>query len=129
MSIELICLVWSTLLGFFHISAQTITVRIQERGKVYDSNRDHEPVLGLQAGRAARALRNFLETYPLFIALVAAVQLTGRNDALTEWGAIAYLAGRTAYLPLYVSGVGKVRSLSWSISLIGLALLFIGVLT
>mgnify|MGYP005806284821 CR=1 FL=1 len=128
MSTELLCLVWSTLLGFLYINAQTITLRIQERGKPYDANRDHEPPLGPHAGRASRALRNFLETYPLFIALAAAIQMAGAGDQATAWGAIAYLVGRTAYLPLYIAGIGPVRSLFWGVSLVGLGMMFYGAL-
>lgn len=128
MAIELQCLIWSTLIGFLHISAQSMTLRMQERGKPYDANRDHEPALGLRAGRAARAFRNFLETYPLFIALVAASHLAGTADQATAWGAAAYLAGRVAYLPLYIAGIGPLRSLAWGVSLVGLGMMFYGAL-
>lgn len=127
MSVELICLVWSTALGFLYINAQTITLRIQERGKPYDANREHEPELGVMAGRGSRALRNFQETYPLFIALVAAVQLAGAGDQLTAWGAILYLVGRLVYLPLYITGVSPLRSAAWAVSIVGLAMMFVGV--
>jgi uncharacterized MAPEG superfamily protein len=56
------------------------------------------------------------------------VQLSGGNDALTAWGASLYLAGRMAYLPLYIAGLGSLRSLSWGVSIIGLGLLFFGAL-
>ena len=53
MSIELICLLWSALLGFFYINAQVITLGLQQRAVPYDANREQEPDLGPQAGRAA----------------------------------------------------------------------------
>ena len=56
------------------------------------------------------------------------VMLSGSSDRMTEWGAILYLAARTLYLPLYVAGIAAVRTAIWSISFIGLALMFIGVL-
>lgn len=127
MAIEVTCLLWSALLGFFHINAQVITLGLQQRGKVYDANRDHEPELGPQAGRAARAMRNFLESYPLFIALVCVVMLSGRSGMLTEWGSILYLGARVVYLPLYVIGLATLRSTFWGISFLGLAMMFGGV--
>ena len=126
MAIEISCLLWSALLGFFHINAQVITLGIQRKGQPYDANRENEPELGLHAGRAARALRNFLETYPLFIALVCVVMLSGRSGSLTEWGSILYLVARVFYLPFYVIGLSALRSTSWGLSFVGLAMMFGG---
>jgi uncharacterized MAPEG superfamily protein len=126
MSTELICLVWSTLLGFLYINAQVITLRIHQGVKGYDPNRDRPVDHSVHSARAERALRNFLESYPLFIALVAAAELSGTHGWLTQWGAILYLAGRTAYLPLYVLGIAPVRSLTWAIAFAGLAMIFAG---
>jgi uncharacterized MAPEG superfamily protein len=44
------------------------------------------PLRGV-AGRPDRALGNFLETSPLFAAVVLAAHVTGTHNALTEWGA------------------------------------------
>ena len=64
-------------------------------------------------GRPARALANFLETFPLFLALVVVIHATGSYGSLSKWAAILYLAGRIAYLPLYAFGVYLARSLAW----------------
>lgn len=126
MATELICLLWSTLLGFLHVSAQVMVQRIESPHVPYDPNREKEAVLGPKAGRAKRALVNFLETYPLFIALVAVTMLAGTGDQLTAWGAILYLAARAAYLPLYIVGIAPIRSLFWGLSFVGLGMLFVG---
>ncbi|WP_353842844.1 MAPEG family protein [Mesorhizobium sp.] len=55
------------------------------------SSRDAEvsPLTGV-AGRLERALRNFLETFPVFVVAVFLVHVLGRESALSEWGAGLY---------------------------------------
>jgi uncharacterized MAPEG superfamily protein len=86
------------------------------------------PQLTGAAGRLARALANFLETFPLFLALVVVVQVNGAYGELSKWGALLYLAGRLAYLPLYAFGVYLVRSLAWNVAAAGILLLLVGAL-
>ncbi|HEY3694753.1 MAPEG family protein [Phenylobacterium sp.] len=70
-------------------------------------------------GRTRRALANYLETYPVFVAAVLAVAVAQRFDLLTLAGAHLYLWGRVAYLALYMTGVPLVRSLFWNVALLG----------
>jgi uncharacterized MAPEG superfamily protein len=80
-------------------------------------------------GRAPRpALRNFLETFPLFAAVVLAAHVSDIHNALTEWGARLYLLGRVAYVPLYVAGVPLVRSLVWNVATVGIMLFVVALL-
>jgi hypothetical protein len=44
------------------------------------------------AGRLERALRNFLETFPLFATAVLLVQITGRNGRMSAIGAVSPLS-------------------------------------
>jgi uncharacterized MAPEG superfamily protein len=78
-------------------------------------------------GRATRALRNFQETYPIFIALAVVAVTSGRADALTYWGALLWFWARVAYLPAYLMGLIPYRSWVWSVAAIGLALMFAGI--
>ena len=75
------------------------------------------------AGRLDRALRNFSETFPLFVAVVLVAQVTDTHDALTEWGARLYFWGRLAYVLLYAAGVPLIRSLVWNVATIGIGLI------
>jgi len=75
-----------------------------------------------------RALRNFLETFPLFAAVVLAAHLTDVHNELTEWGARLYFWGRLAYVPLYAAGVLLIRSLVWNVATIGILLIVVAVL-
>jgi uncharacterized MAPEG superfamily protein len=117
-------LIWSVILGFIYIAAASHSASLQRGYRWTASARDQNvpPLTGV-AGRLERALRNFLETFPLFAALVLAVQVSGRHSALSEWGAILYFAARVVYLPLYALGVPLVRSLVWNVAAVGMFLL------
>ncbi len=127
MSFELTMLVWSTTLLGAYLGAQSILYRL-DYGIVHGATaRDNERSPGVLAGRAERALRNLLETYAVFVALVLATELSGRSDSLTVWGIHLYFWARWVYLPLYIGGVPYMRSLVWCVSGLGLALMFFGV--
>lgn len=127
MELELTLLVWSVLLLLVHIGLQSILLT-RDTGREYNAGpRDEERPLGPLAGRAERALRNFLETWPAFIALALVVAITGRSDALTQWGAGLYLAFRVVYIPLYLLGIPYIRSMAWGVSLLGLLLMILGI--
>jgi len=123
MTTELKLLALSVGLGFVHIVVASHSASLQRGYRWSASSRD-EPVEPLQgvAGRLDRALRNFLETFPLFAAVVLAAGMVGRHNALTESGAQLYFWGRVAYLPLYAAGIPLVRSLVWSVSSFGILL-------
>lgn len=124
MNIEIRILTWSVILGFVHIIATAHSASLQRGYRWTASARDEPlpPLTGV-AGRLERSLRNFLETFPLFAALVLAVQASGRHGQMSEWGTILYFAARLAYIPLYALGVPLVRSLVWNIAAVGIALL------
>ncbi|GAA0671244.1 putative MAPEG superfamily protein [Sphingomonas insulae] len=126
MPIELTLLGASTLLLFAHVMIQGQTVT-RERGLDWNAGaRDGQPPqLGPLAGRAARALGNFQETYPAFIALALGLAVTGQTGGLGEAGAILWFAARIAYIPLYLMGVKYIRSLAWTLSMLGLLLMLI----
>src|SRR5258705_6943015 len=71
---------------------------------------DARPVSGV-AARLDRALRNFLETFPLFAAALIACAIAGKLGTLTLYGAGLYVIARAVYVPLYASGVAVVRTL------------------
>jgi len=126
-SIELTYLIWSPVLLGLYLGAQSLAFRAQFGVLFASGARDEEPRLNVFSGRADRALRNFLETYAAFIALAVATELSGRSDALTQWGTLIYFWARVPYLGLYLAGVPYVRSLVWLVSAVGLCMLFFGV--
>ena len=127
MTFELTLLVWSTLLFWLYIFVQAGFYQKQYGAEFAATGRDNAVAPDARTGRAQRALRNLIETYPVFIVLVVATALGDRSDALTQWGGLIYLVARVAYLPLYLSGIKNLRSLAWIVSFIGLLMMFFGV--
>ena len=126
MTIELRLLAFSVGLGFVHIVVASHSASLQ-RGYRWSAGSRDEPVEPLRgvAGRLDRALRNFLETFPLFAAVVLEAHASGRHNALTEWGARLYFWGRVAYLPLYAAGIPLLRSLVWNVATAGILLFLV----
>jgi uncharacterized MAPEG superfamily protein len=77
----------SVVLGIVQIIAASHAASLQRGYRWTASPRDEkvEPLRGV-AGRLNRALRNFVETFPLFAAVVLAAYVTDTHNALTEWG-------------------------------------------
>lgn len=127
MSIEIDLLAASIVLGIVHI---VIVSHLQSWQRGYrwtaSSREGSAPPLTGAAGRAERALRNFLETFPFFAAAVLAAVLTRTHDWLTAWGAHLYFWGRIAYAILYVSNLPLARSLVWNIPSLGVLMIVAG---
>ncbi|MBV9528086.1 MAPEG family protein [Sphingomonas sp.] len=126
MSLELAMLVASCAFCLVQIVVASHAGSHQRGYRWTASARDSEvPALTGVAGRLERALRNFLETFPVFVAAVLLVHLLGREGALSKWGAVLYFSARLVYLPLYAAGVPVVRSLVWNVAFVGIVLLLI----
>jgi uncharacterized MAPEG superfamily protein len=126
-SFELTLLVWSVLILFVHIGVQA-GLLTRDLGREYNAGpRDEKRELSPVGGRAERALRNFLETWPAFIVLALTASVAGISSGLTHWGAGLYVAFRLAYIPLYLMGIPYVRSLAYLGACLGLLLMFIGI--
>ena len=123
MPIEVKLLVWSVALTI----VQAVIAVLGGLGQVglprLVGNRENMPEFEGWAGRAARAHGNMIENLVLFAALVFAVQVTGRANAMTALGAQLFFWGRLAYAPIYLAGIPWLRTGAWSVSIIGLLLL------
>jgi uncharacterized MAPEG superfamily protein len=117
LSVELAYLALCAPLAFAYIIAQAAMTGGAGRRAAGDS-------LPERGYRAEKALRNFLETFPVFAALALGITLAGKADWWTGLGAALYFWARLAYLPVYIAGVGPVRSAIWSVSLAGLVIMF-----
>nr|WP_293352699.1 MAPEG family protein [Phenylobacterium sp.] len=75
---------------------------------------------GYGAGRLVRAQRNFPETFAVFVGAVLMLAILREEGPWSAFGAVAYVAGRIAFLPLYAWGVPWLRTFSWNLVALGL---------
>ncbi|RBP02305.1 putative MAPEG superfamily protein [Roseiarcus fermentans] len=120
---ELACLELSVLLWVVHVVAQAGAANLALPRSYLVSARDVaiEPK-GVIAGRARRALANYLESFTAFVALdLAFIAL--------HWSAgiwpIVWIVARVAYLPLYLFNVAWVRSLVWGVSVLAIVMMLL----
>jgi uncharacterized MAPEG superfamily protein len=127
MSVELTILGFASLLGLAQIIVASHLVSLQ-RGYRWTAGSREEVVAPLTgaANRYTRSARNFLETFPIFAALVLAAVVSERTGELTRIGAHLYFWGRLVYVPLY--GVPVVRSLIWNVAAVGILLIALALL-
>lgn len=119
-------LAFSVVLGIVQIIAASHSASFQRGYRWSSSPRDEEvPPLRGVAGRLDRALRNFVETFPLFAAAVLAAHVLNVHNALTEWSARLYFLARVVYVLLYAAGIPLVRSLVWNVATISILLLIV----
>lgn len=124
MGIEIICLVWSVVLGLAHILIAGQS-RTKELGTKWNTSaRDGEqPLLSIMTNRLFRAQANFFETFPLFAVLILVTAVTQLYSIYSQVGAMIYLIARVIYLPLYAFGIPYFRTVVWLISLLGIILI------
>ena len=123
---ELTLLGWSVILFFVQIMLQAQTMTKDAGAEWNMGARDGAPpAVGELAGRASRALANFKESYPIFIALALGLAVTGRIGGIGAIGAWVWFIARIVYIPLYLRGVPYVRTACWMVSMVGLLLMLI----
>jgi len=130
MTTELRLLIASVVLGLVHLIASSHLISWQRGYRWTASTREDDvpPLRGL-ANRVDQATTNFLETFPLFAALVFVARVTGHHSLLTILGAHFYFWGRLGYLLAAAAGFGLVRSvLCWNIAVIGILLFVVAML-
>ena len=125
MTVEFTCLGALILLALFNI-LWAGRVRTRQYGVNWNMGARDEtmPPLDPLAGRLLRAQANLYETLPLFVAALLGAAFLDRLGWKTEVGSLLYVVGRAVYLPLYAAGVPKVRTLVWTVSLIGLLMVW-----
>ena len=68
------------------------------------------------------------ENLVLFAAVVLAVVAAGKTNDMTLLGAQLFFWARNAYAVCYIGGIKWLRTLSWLVSIIGVALVVIQLL-
>ena len=121
---------WSVVLLVVHIlmQAQFSTHELGSKWNAGLRDDQRKPKSAL-AGRAERASHNFRETYPAFVGLALALAVADPASAWGHFGAVLWFVARLVYIPLYLAGIPYIRSLVWAISMAGLAIMFLSVLS
>ena len=123
---EIVMLGLGTVLLLVQLFLQSISSTVEMGGDYKAGPRDEPRVVqGIFAGRADRAFRNLLETFPIFAALALALVVTGRNGGLGTLGAEAWVVTRVLYVPLYVIQIPYARSLVWLVSVLALVAMLV----
>lgn len=122
MTIELSMSVALILLGLFQLALTAIEYRRVHGVKYANTARDvpSDKKDSKLLGRLSRAQGNLMETAPYFIGLSLIIAFTGQSTPVTQLAAIAFVALRVLYLPLYALGVPDIRGLVWTLSFIAL---------
>ena len=81
--------------------------------------------LPLWGKRADRAYINAAENFAPFAALVIAVQLAGKANALTAFWAMSYFWLRLAHAVVYLLGIPYVRTLIFTLGYVAVVGLFV----
>ena len=123
MPIELRIAAFGALLLFVHIFA-AIRAKTAQYGRKWNISPRDEPQAPPNAmvGRLDRAQANFAETFPIAIVALLGGVLADRTSQWTAIGAWLWLGARLAYLPAYAFGITGVRTLLYTLSIAGLAM-------
>ncbi|HVY87445.1 MAG TPA: MAPEG family protein [Hyphomonadaceae bacterium] len=122
-STQLTMLWLSIILGIVHV-AIAATGSVAKRGLPWAAGpRDDPPAPPSKVGgRLERASQNFLETFPFFAVAVLVEMASNGNPGLAGIGAMTYFWARVAYLPIYALGLPFIRTLVWTVSVVGIGI-------
>ena len=129
MTTELSMLAWSVVLGLVYLILAAM-LSTSQRGLAWNAGpRDGAmpPLTGV-AARLDRALANFMETFPFFVAVVLAAHVLNRHSSMTILGVHLYFWGRLVYLPLYAFGIPYARTLAWAAATLGIVLVLLALI-
>ncbi|WP_370234723.1 MULTISPECIES: MAPEG family protein [Henriciella] len=119
MSQELLYLFGSVVILIALLVAQAANTVIQNGLSYGLGPRDEPARTNLFSGRIKRAIANHIEGLVIFGFAILIVETAGLGNALTKIGAALYFWARFAYGPIYLLGVPVIRTIVWSVGLIG----------
>jgi uncharacterized MAPEG superfamily protein len=125
---ELVWLLWAVALTFAQMLVAVSGATLQVGLPALAGNREGLPPFTGWAGRAYRAHHNMLENLALFAALVLIAVAAGKTNATTLLGAQLFFWARLAYALVYLAGIPWLRTGVWTVSVIGLLLIFLQLL-
>ena len=123
MPVEIRILALGALLLFIHVFV-AIRFKTAQYGRNWNVGARDEtlPPANPMTGRTMRAQANFQETFPIAIVALLGVVLAGKTSGTTALGGWIWLGARVVYLPLYLAGIRVVRTIVWTIGMVGLGM-------
>jgi uncharacterized MAPEG superfamily protein len=128
MPIELSYLSASILLFILQVAVQGIFSNMEHSPKELLGARDGLVDRSAYTQRSKRAVYNSVEALLMFVPLVLIAAHLDRFNEVTAWGAALFFWGRLAYAVLYVLGTPVLRSVVWTVAVIGIVLVLSQVL-
>jgi uncharacterized MAPEG superfamily protein len=125
---ELTLLAWSVVLAIVHMLAAAQALVNQKGLMAAFGNRENLPELAGWGGRAVRANFNMTRNLVLFAAVVLAAVAADATNNMTLLGAQLFFWARVAYAVCYLGGIKYLRTASWLVSIIGIALILVQLL-
>ena len=128
MAPEASLLVWAVVLAFVQMLVAVTGAFLQVGLPALVGNREGLAPFTGWAGRAQRAHHNMLENLVLFAALVLVAVVAQKTNSTTLAGAQVFFWARVAYAVVYLVGIPWLRTAVWTVSVIGLIMVFSQVL-
>jgi uncharacterized MAPEG superfamily protein len=125
---ELVWLAWAVALTFAQMLIAVLGAVAQVGLPALAGNREGLAPIRGWADRAARGHRNMLESLVLFTALVLISVVTNKTNSTTLLGAQLFFWGRLAYALVFIAGIPWLRTVVWTVSIVGLVLIFVQLL-
>ena len=122
---ELMYLTWAVALTVAQMLIAVSGATLQVGLPALAGNREGLPPYTGWVGRAYRAHHNMLENLVLFAALVLIAVVSNKTNATTLLGAQIFVWARVAYALIFLAGIPWLRTLTWTVSVIGLILIFL----
>ena len=123
MSPDLKYLLFSVILTFVQMLVAVTFANLAVGLPTLAGNREGLGELPGMGGRARRAHLNMLENIGLFAALVLIAAVAGKANATTAMGAMIFFWGRLAYAIIYVAGIPWLRTVAWTVSVVGMIMI------
>jgi uncharacterized MAPEG superfamily protein len=129
-STEIQMLLWSLVLGLVQLVIAT-SLATRDQGLAYNlSPRDlPPPPVRPMTARFQRAFHNFRETFVYFAVAILVVTVLGKENAMSALGAVLYFGARVIYVLVYALGIAVLRTLVWTVSVIGIVMVLIAAMT
>lgn len=122
MSIEVLAILGSVALLFAAIMAQSVAGLIAYGPIKQAGPRDgpREPTVFL--GRTTRTVQNQVESLVLFVPVALLGTVLGAQSGASALGAMLYLGARAVYLPAYWLGIPFIRTVIFTLGIVGTGL-------